>query len=637
MQYLQKLGKALQFPIVVLPVAALLLRLGGVMNDASINPDLYQTGPLSAIWYIGSIFQAVGNAAISNLAPLFAIGLGFGMAKDFRGEAALVAFFGWAVIEGLMGIVPQWYYNNVLLGHTPIGNFQDNQFWTTPHSQILYVFDFSKGNATEGYGAKYNISMGVFGGILAGCLVALIYNKYSNVKLPAALGFFSGRRFVPMMTAAYFLLGTFALAAIWPWFQLGLQYLGYGLGAIPPLGAFFYGIFNRLLLPFGLHQVLNTYLWFQQPIIGHLMNYQGTNLWQIVNGVLQWADYSINKDGILTIHGWTSNGVITTMNGDITAFLGKLYADAKFGLAGGSGMFQAGFFPMMMFGLPAACAAMILSIKDKTRRAEYAGILGSAAGVSFLTGITEPIEFSFVFLAPILLGLHAILTGVFAALTVGFGIRVGFGFSAGFIDWAVSMKTSWDMATISSSLQSGVYKVLGNPLMILPIGVLEGAAYFFSFKYIIKKMNLSTPGREDEAAMIAKSLGKSIEKHAKKKVLKEQQTANVTVATTAGNVSVPFQTNGVNKRIDIQKDPEGPLKLAQVIYDAIGHDNLVKVDNCMTRLRLTVEDNTKIDQQTIKDAGVAGMVLVSKTKGIQIIIGLNVEAVATKLSEISGK
>ncbi|WP_338963572.1 PTS transporter subunit EIIC [Spiroplasma endosymbiont of Sarcophaga carnaria] len=115
-----------------------------------------------------------------------------------------MAFFGWAVIEGLMGIVPQWYYNNALLGHTPIGNFQDNQFWAIPHSQILYVFDFSVGDTIKGYGAKYNISMGVFGVILAGCLVALIYNKYSNVKLPAALGFFSGRRFVPMVTAAYF-------------------------------------------------------------------------------------------------------------------------------------------------------------------------------------------------------------------------------------------------------------------------------------------------------------------------------------------------------------------------------------------------------------------------------------------------
>lgn len=634
MQYLQKLGKALQFPIVVLPIAALLLRLGGVMNDASINPQLTQTGTLSAIWYIGSIFQAVGNAAIGNLAPLFAIGLGFGMAKDFRGEAALVAFFGWAVIEGLMGIVPQWYYNNVLLGNTPIGNFQDNQFWAEPHSQILYVFDFNVGDAVKGYGAKYNISMGVFGGILAGCLVALIYNKYFDVKLPAALGFFSGRRFVPMITAVYFLLGSFALAAIWPWFQLGLQYLGYGLGAIPPLGAFFYAIFNRLLLPFGLHQVLNTYLWFQQPIIGHLMNYQGTNLWQIVDGTLQWAVYSIDSNGVLSISDWNTTGIITTVNGDINAFLGKLYADAKFGLAGGSGIFQSGFFPMMMFSLPAACAAMILSIKDKIRRAEYAGILGSAAGVSFLTGITEPIEFSFVFLAPILLGLHAVLAGLFSALTVGFGIRVGFGFSAGFIDWAVSIKTSWDMSTISSNLQAGIYKVLGNPLMIIPIGLVEGAAYFFGFKYLIKKMNLGTPGREEEVI----GLQKTVKHNAKKKTSQQQLLTNNNVPGS-GQADSKFVTsqNSVNQRIDIQKDPNGPLKLAQVIYDAIGHDNLVKVDNCMTRLRLTVEDNTKIDQAAIKAAGVAGLVLVSKTKGIQIIIGLNVEAVATKLSEISGK
>ncbi|WFG95429.1 PTS transporter subunit EIIC [Spiroplasma citri] len=142
--------------------------------------------------------------------------------------------------------------------------------------------------------------------------------------------------------------------------------------------------------------------------------------------------YSIDSNGVLRISDWNTTGIITTVNGDIYAFhiifLGKLYADAKFGLAGGSGIFQSGFFPMMMFGLPAACAAMILSIKDKVRRAEYAGILGSAAGVSFLTGITEPIEFSFVFLAPVFLWLHAVLAGLFSALTIGFGIRVGFGF-----------------------------------------------------------------------------------------------------------------------------------------------------------------------------------------------------------------
>ncbi|WP_233485663.1 PTS transporter subunit EIIC [Spiroplasma sp. ChiS] len=472
---------------------------------------------------------------------------------------------------------------NVLLGNTPISNFLDNQFWAKPHSQILYVFDFNVGDAIKGYGAKYNISMGVFGGILVGCLVALIYNKYSGIKLPASLGFFSGRSFVPMITAVYFLLGSFALAAIWPWFQLGLQYLGYGLGAIPPLGAFFYAIFNRLLLPFGLHQVLNTYLWFQQPIIGHLMNYQGTNLWQIVDGTLQWAVYSIDSNGVLRISDWNTTGIITTVNGDINDFLGKLYADAKFGLAGGSGIFQSGFFPMMMFGLPAACAAMILSIKDKMRRAEYAGILRTAAGVSFLTGITEPIEFSFVFLAPVLLGLHAVLAGLFSALTIGFGIRVGFGFSTGFIDWVV--------------------------------------------------------GREEEVIALAKSFEKTVKNNAKKKANQEQQIANINIVGSgqAGSENILTSQNSVNQQIDIQKDPNGPLKLAQVIYDAIGHDNLVKVDNCMTRLRLTVEDNTKIDQAAIKATGVAGLVLVSKTKGIQIIIGLNVEAVATKLSEISEK
>lgn len=195
------------------------------------------------------------------------------------------------------------------------------------------------------------------------------------------------------------------------------------------------------------------------------------------------------------------------------------------------------------------------------------------------------------------------------------------------------------MSTISSNLQAGVYKVLGNPIMIIPIGLVQGAAYFFSFKYLIKKMNLGTPGREEEVIALAKSFEKTVKNNAKKKANQEQQTANINIVGSgqAGSENILTSQNSVNQRIDIQKDPNGPLKLAQVIYDAIGHDNLVKVDNCMTRLRLTVEDNTKIDQAAIKATGVAGLVLVSKTKGIQIIIGLNVEAVATKLSEISGK
>ncbi|AHF61530.1 hypothetical protein P344_06920 [Spiroplasma mirum ATCC 29335] len=642
MQYLQKLGKALQFPIVVLPIAALMLRIGGIMTDSSINSALTQNGNLSGLWYIGTILSAIGNAAVGNLAPLFAVGLGFGMSKDFRGEAALVALFGWFALTGLMGVIPQWYYNNVLLGNTPIGNFGNGEQWAVEHSRILYVFDFSQKLPGGGYGAKYNIDMGVFGGILSGCCVALIYNRYQDVKLPAALGFFSGRRFVPMVTALFFLGGSFVVAAIWPWFQLVLQYLGYGLGAIPPLGAFFYGIFNRLLIPFGLHQVLNTYLWFQQPISGHLMSLDGVALWRIVDGTLQWAQYTLTPDGHLaTIVGWNYTGITTTINGDINAFLGKMYANSEFGLAGGSGIFQTGFFPMMMFGLPAACAAMILSVENKTKRAEIAGILGSAAGVSFLTGVTEPIEFSFIFLAPLLLGIHAFLTGAFAALTVGMGIRSGFGFSAGFVDWAISIKTSWDMSTISGVLQNSAYKVIGNPLMILPIGIIQGAAYFFSFKYLIKKLNLVTPGREDEAAEIAKKLGKVVKTHAEKKLAKQKaKIATATVSSTATPVSAgtaPVNASGEITRIDLAKDPQGATKMAQIIYDAIGHDNLVKVDNCMTRLRLTVEDNTKVDVDTIKKTGVPGVVLTAKNKGLHIIVGVYVESVSKELSTISGK
>ncbi|WP_381414788.1 PTS transporter subunit EIIC [Spiroplasma endosymbiont of Anurida maritima] len=629
LQFLQKLGKSLQFPIVVLPIAAILLRIGSLMADPTINAELAQGGNLEAFWYIGNILASVGKAALDNLAPLFAVGLGFGLAKDHRGEAALVALFGWFALTNLMNVVPKWFYEKALLSDRPIGGWPEEYFFgnadgTQKYSLLLYIFDFGQkaevGDTTY-FGASYSINMGVFGGILAGVSVAWIYNKYQNVQLPAALGFFSGRRFVPMVTALYFLLGSFVVAAIWPWFQIALLYLGMGLGAIPPLGAFFYGIFNRLLIPTGLHQVLNTYLWFQQPVIGHIMNdpVTGEALWQIIDGAVVWS----NEE--------------TIIQGDINAFLDKMYANAEFGLAGGSGIFQAGFFTSMMFGLPGAALAMILCVKDKQKRAEVSGILGSAAGVSFLTGVTEPLEFAFMFLAPVLLALHAVLTGVFAAIIVGMGIRLGFGFSAGFIDYALSIKTGWDMSLISAAQNGSAYKFFANPLMLLPVGVVQFAIYFFLFKIVIMKLNLPTPGREEEAAEIAKKLGKTLvgSKKSVKKEDKKLATMGAAVGSTETTTSAPAGITG--GRVNLDKHPEDALPLSKIILEAVGIDNLIETDNCITRLRLAVKDNSKVDIDAIKATGVPGVLQTGKGKQLHVIIGPKVEMVAKIFKELAGK
>ncbi len=386
---LQRVGKSLMLPIAVLPAAGILLRLG--------QPDLLggigESGP-----EVGdgpfSILSLAGGAIFDNLALLFALGVAIGYAKKSDGSTALAGVVGYLVFKGVLNF------------HT---------FDTDPDPTIASAPD-----------------PGVFGGITIGITAALLWQKYHRTKLPTALAFFSGRRLVPMLAAAAAILWAIVFGFVWPPVGEALNSAAEWMYDNGPLGAGVYGVFNRLLIPTGLHHIINSFVWFQ-------------------------AGECPTKTG--------------TAAGDLTCFFNATEDREKYGL------FMTGFFPIMMFALPAAAFAMMHEAKDKVA----ASVLPAAALTSFLTGVTEPLEFSFMFAAPVLYGMHAVLTGGSMALSYGLGARDGFGFSAGLFDFVLN----WGLAT--------------KPWLLLIIGAGFAVLYYFLFRFAIRKWNLKTPGNEEDA------------------------------------------------------------------------------------------------------------------------------------------
>lgn len=360
-----------------------------------------------------------------------------------------------------------------------------------------------------------------FIGIIAGIIGATCYNKFKNTKLPDALSFFSGKRCVAIVTAVVSLAATFVLFFIWPLIYGGLVAFGEGIMNSGAIGAGIYGFLNRLLIPFGLHHALNSVFWFD----------------------------------------------IAGIN-DIGKYLGSVEG----GVRGVTGMYQTGFFPIMMFGLPAGALAMYHTAKDNKKKIA-AGLLLGAALSSFFTGVTEPLEFAFMFLAPGLYLIHAVLTGVSMAVAVLLPARCGFAFSAGFVDWFLSFKNP--MAV--------------NPLMIIPVGIVVAVVYYVVFRLVITKFNLKTPGREDDDA-----------ENEKKVVLSNNNFTEV----------------------------------AAIILEGLGgKENIKSIDNCITRLRLEINDYTKVDEKKIKSAGIAGIMRPGKTS-VQVIVGTKVQFVADEMKKM---
>lgn len=359
-----------------------------------------------------------------------------------------------------------------------------------------------------------------FIGILCGLIAAACYNKFKNTKLPDAFSFFSGKRCVAIVTAGASLVSSLVLFFVWPIIYNVLVAVGKFIMDLGPIGAGLYGFFNRLLIPFGLHHALNSVFWFD------------------VAGI-----------------------------NDIAKFWGN----AEGGVMGTTGMYMAGFFPVMMFGLPAAALAMYHTAKD-TKKKAAAGLLMSVAVASFFNGVTEPLEFSFMFLAPALYGVHAVLTGISMAVVAALPVRAGFNFSAGLVDWILSFKAPFAQ----------------NPLLLIPIGLVVGAVYYVVFRFVIVKFNMKTPGREDD---------------------------------NIDETKVELANN----------DFTG---IAKIILEGVGGPaNVTSIDNCITRLRLEIKDYTLIDEHKIKSAGVAGVIRPSKT-AVQVIIGTKVQFVADEFKKL---
>lgn len=393
---LQRLGRSLMLPIAALPVAALLFRLG--------QPDMLGAGEtglaLATRWSwlepVAAVLAAAGGTIFTNLGLLFAVGVAVGFARRSDGATGLAAVIGYLVFDAVTDAM-------------------------SPH--VLPAADVTDGGVVE---------YGVFGGILVGLTTALLWQRFYKVKLPPYLAFFGGRRFVPIVTALATLLLGVVLSFLYPAFDRGLTALGEWLVQNHIAGAGVYGFANRLLIPFGLHHILNSVPWF---VVGEFE---------------------------------TETGHV--VHGDIARFL----ADDPT-----AGSFMTGFFPIMMFALPAAALAIYHEARPE-RRKIVGGLMLSGALTSFLTGVTEPLEFAFMFVAWPLFLIHAVLTGTSLALVNALGIKDGFGFSAGFIDYALNFTTAED------------------PLWLVPIGLGYAAVYYVLFRVAIRRFDLTTPGREPE-------------------------------------------------------------------------------------------------------------------------------------------
>ncbi|MGX7172744.1 N-acetylglucosamine-specific PTS transporter subunit IIBC [Enterococcus ratti] len=483
--YMQRMGRSLMLPVAVLPAASLLVGIAnwivgmGVSNAAT------------------TFLMNSGLAILNHLALLFAVGLALGMSKDKDGSAALAGLVAYLVPQTVLDPTSV----QILLGLKDV-------------AEVNPAFN-SMGN-------------NVFVGIIAGLTAAAMYNRFSQVKLPMALSFFSGKRLVPIMSALGMLVISAILLFIWPSVYDVLVSFGKMISGLGFIGAGLYGFFNRLLIPTGLHHALNSVFWFD------------------VAGINDIGNFLAGQQAL-------DNG---------TAIIGQ------------TGMYQAGFFPVMMFGLPAGALAIYQCARPEKKKVT-ASLMLAAAFAAFFTGVTEPLEFSFMFVAWPLYVIHAIFTGLSLAVSAFFHWTAGFAFSAGFVDYFLSLKNP----------------VANQPLMLIIQGLIFAVIYYFGFRFAIQKFHLMTPGREAGTGEETPDIAKSDDKFA---------------------------------------------ALASQIYTGLGGaENVIAIDNCTTRLRLQVKDTSIVDQDKIKATGVPGIKVIDGTN-IQVIVGTEVQFVADELTKLHG-
>lgn len=492
---LQKVGKSLMLPVALLPAAGILL---GVSNALAGDALLAHFPALAnpTFQLIISIMESSGQIIFNNLPLIFAVGVAVGLTEG-EGVAALASIVGFLILNTSMG---------VMAGVTE--DMIDNSMYAS----IVGI---------------PTIQTGVFGGIIIGIVAAYLYKKFYKIELPQYLGFFAGKRFVPIVTSLAAIVIGIILSFIWPPIQEGLLSFSKNvIEANQTLAAFMEGSLERLLIPFGLHHVFHNPFWYQ------------------------FGEY-VNKAGELVM-------------GDQKIF----FAQLKDGVNFTAGTFMTGAFPFMMFGLPAAALAMVHEAKPEKRKF-VAGIMASAALTSFLTGITEPIEFAFLFVAPALFAVHCLFSGLSYALMQLLGVKIGFTFSGGLIDFllfgVLPNRTQWYLAIL--------------------VGIGFAVLYYSVFRFMIRKFNLKTPGREDESE------------------------SNLETS-------------------EMSKD-----ELASEILIALGNkENLKSLDACITRLRLVVNDIDKVDKEKLKSLGAAGVMVIGNN--VQAIFGPKSDAIKSNIKDI---
>lgn len=467
---LQKVGKALMLPVAILPAAGILLALGNAFQ----NPALTDRIPaLTTDWFVmlAKVMEQSGGVVFDNLPLLFAVGVAVGLAGG-EGVAGLAAIVGYLIMNKTL---------SVIAGVTADQIGKDPSF-----ANVLGI---------------PTLQTGVFGGILVGILAAYCYNRYFNIELASYLGFFAGKRFVPIATAAFSLLLGLVLFFIWPPVQHALNAFSHNvIDANRTVAAFVFGLVERSLIPFGLHHVFYTPIWYE--------------------------------------FGQYTNAAGEIVRGDQKIF----FAQIKDGAELTAGTFMTGKYPFMMFGLPAAALAMYHAARPENKKMA-AGILGSAALTSFLTGITEPLEFSFLFLAPVLFAVHAVFAGLSFMIMEILNVKIGMTFSGGLIDFllfgVLPNRTAW--------------------WLVIPVGLVFAVIYYFGFRFAIRKWDLKTPGRE---------------------VVEEND-----------------ETSGVEA---------GELP-HEILAALGGKENIASLDACITRLRVQVSDQKNVDKSRLKALGAAGV------------------------------
>ena len=536
---LQRVGRSFMLPIAILPVAGLLLGIGGSFT----NETTLKTYGLEGIMGQGTVFHGIfqvmndaGNIVFSNLPILFAIGVAIGMAKKEKEVAALSAVIAFFIM----------------------------------HASISALISINGGieNMLQGAVADVcgitSLQMGVFGGIVVGLGVAALHNRFYRIELPQVLSFFGGTRFVPIISALVYTLVGILMYFIWPPVQIGINSVGNVVLNSGYIGTWVYGFMERLLIPFGLHHVF--YIPFWQTAVGGTMEVGG----RIVEGAQNIFFAQLADSGV------THFAVSATR-------------------------FMSGKFPLMIFGLPGAALAMYRTAQPRKRKLVY-GLLLSAALTSMVTGITEPLEFTFLFVAPLLYGIHCVFAGLAYALMHFFNVGVGMTFSGGLIDLFLfgilqgNAKTNW--------------------IWVVIVGVFYFIIYYFLFSFLIKKLNLRTPGRFDDDEV---KLYKRSDVDAKKKGSSGTDLGDTAVSESDGVAgSKSGGTAGSDEGDGSKEAIANELSIA-ICKGLGGKDNISDVDCCATRLRCTVFNADLVNDSVLRMTGASGVV--HKGNGVQIIYG----------------